>query len=101
MLWIVRSQSFPALGRMFMARLHRRALAFLGFWVRQAPCGTPRSARWSITLHYRIASLQAVDWCGTFDAPASTQRGDTPLARTALHAALQRSRSMTKYVTIT
>jgi hypothetical protein len=27
---------------MFMARPHRRALAFLGFWVRQAPCGTPR-----------------------------------------------------------
>ena len=25
-----------------MARPHRRALAFLGFWVRQAPCGTPR-----------------------------------------------------------
>ena len=42
MLWIVTSQSFPALGRMFMARPHRRALAFLGFWVQQAPCGTPR-----------------------------------------------------------
>jgi hypothetical protein len=42
MLWIVRSQSFPVLGRMFMARPHRRALAFLGFWVRQAPCDTPR-----------------------------------------------------------
>ena len=35
-------QDFPGLGRMFMARPHRRALAFLGFWVRQAPCGTPR-----------------------------------------------------------
>ena len=35
MLWIVRSQSFPGLGRMFMARPHRRALAFLGFWVRR------------------------------------------------------------------
>jgi hypothetical protein len=27
---------------MFMARPHRRALAFLGFWVRQAPHDTPR-----------------------------------------------------------
>jgi len=28
---------FPRHCRMFMARLHWRALAFLGFWVRQAP----------------------------------------------------------------
>jgi hypothetical protein len=34
--------SSPSLGWMFMARPHRRALAFLGFWVWQAPCGTPR-----------------------------------------------------------
>ena len=51
-----------------MARPHRRALAFLGFWVRQLLAAHRKSARWSISLHYRIASLQgriAVDWCGT------------------------------------
>jgi hypothetical protein len=59
MLWIVTSQSFPGpTGRMFMARPHRRALAFLGFWVRQLLAAHRESARWSISLQYRIASLQ-------------------------------------------
>jgi hypothetical protein len=30
------SATISRLGRMFMARPHRRALAFLGFWVQQA-----------------------------------------------------------------
>jgi hypothetical protein len=48
-----------------MARPHRRALAFLGFWVRQLLTTHRESPRWSISLHYRIASLQgriAVYW---------------------------------------
>ena len=35
MLLFARHSSFPGLGRMFMARPHRRALACLGFWVRR------------------------------------------------------------------
>ena len=55
---VVQADSFPGLGRMFMARPHRRALAFLGFWVRQLLAAHRELARWSISLHYRIASLQ-------------------------------------------
>ena len=32
---LVSANTIPRLGRMFMARLHRRALAFLGFWVQR------------------------------------------------------------------
>jgi hypothetical protein len=35
MVLFVRTAPVPRLGRMFMARLHRRALAFLGFWVQR------------------------------------------------------------------
>src|ERR1700722_3799664 len=43
MLGIVSSPSeFPALGRMFKGPPLWRVLAFLGFWVRQAPHDTPR-----------------------------------------------------------
>jgi hypothetical protein len=59
-----------------MARPHRRALAFLGFWVQQAPCGTPRIARGGqsacITESRRskrwIASIGAPRYGYTFDA---------------------------------
>jgi hypothetical protein len=48
-----------------MARPHRRALAFLGFWVRQLLAAHRESVRWSISLHYRIASLQGwIAWIG-------------------------------------
>ena len=55
-------QQFPRHCRMFMARLHRRALAFLGFWVRQAPRRTPRIVWRRGSLHYQIASHQG--WIG-------------------------------------
>jgi hypothetical protein len=68
MLMIVTSSVSPALAGCSRARPARRASSCLGlFWVRQAPCDHRESARWSISLHYRIASLQgriAVDWSG-------------------------------------
>jgi hypothetical protein len=48
----------PALGRMFMARPYRRALAFLGSGFGRLLAAHRKSARWPITLHYRLASLQ-------------------------------------------
>jgi hypothetical protein len=35
MVRIVKVHTISRLGRMFMARLHRRALAYLGFWVQR------------------------------------------------------------------
>ena len=64
----MRDRSVSRLGRMFMARPHRRALAFLGSGFGGSLRHTANRARWPISLHYRIASLQgriAVDWCGT------------------------------------
>ena len=56
-----RHSSFPGLGRMFMARPHRRALAFLGFWVRQAPRSARRIGTASAgSLPNGIASLQGL-----------------------------------------
>jgi hypothetical protein len=58
-----------------------------GFWVRQLLAAHRESARWSISLHYRIASLQgriAVDWCGTLGpagrGPHIVDRGASPHA---------------------
>ena len=59
--------------RMFMARPHRRALAFLGFWVRQLLAAHRESARWSISLHYRIASLQG--WIAEIFGTCVARRG--------------------------
>jgi hypothetical protein len=59
MLMIVSFISFPAPAGCSRARLlQRRASAFLGFWVRQLLAAHRESVRWSISLHYRIASLQ-------------------------------------------
>ena len=41
-----------------MARPHRRALAFLGSGFGRLLTTHRESARWSISLHYQIASLQ-------------------------------------------
>ena len=55
-----------------MARPHRRALAFLGFWVRQLLAAHRKSARWSISLHYQIASLQGwIAWIGVDELSAA------------------------------
>ncbi len=35
-------------------------LGISGFWLRQAPCGTPRSVRWSISLQHPSASIQGL-----------------------------------------
>jgi hypothetical protein len=58
-----------------MARPHRRALAFLGFWVRRLLTTQRESARWSISLHYRIASLQ-----GWIDVEPAVPCRDRPRA---------------------
>src|SRR6476469_8943274 len=50
---------------MFMARPHRRALAFLGFWVRQAPHGTPRIGAVVGQPARRNRVAPRGDWCGT------------------------------------
>jgi hypothetical protein len=63
MLWIA-DQSSSALGRMFIARLHRRALAFLGFWVRSAPCDTPRIGTVADHLASPNRVAPRVDRCG-------------------------------------
>jgi hypothetical protein len=60
-----------------MARPHRRALAFLGFWVRQLLAAHRESARWSISLHYRIASLQGQKlWIGVEPAVPGGEPAD-------------------------
>jgi hypothetical protein len=41
----LRVQIFLGLGRMFMAHLHRWALAFLGFWVGGLLLESPQAAR--------------------------------------------------------
>ena len=55
-------------GQLVMARPSPAGFGISGFWVRQAPTRhTANRARWSVILHYRIASLQgwiAVDQCG-------------------------------------
>ena len=61
-----------------MARPYRRALAFLGFWVRQLLAAHRELPRWLISLHYRIASLQGrIAWVGVEPA---CQGGDRPAA---------------------
>jgi hypothetical protein len=76
----VRSISFPA-----RPDVHgppsSAGFGISGFWVRQLLTTHRESARWSISLHYRIASLQgwiATAWLNASlrsqSAPASTRR---------------------------
>jgi len=66
----------PAFGQDVHGPPHRRALAFLGFWVQQAPQTTHReSPRWSITLHDGIASGEEPKMRAALTAAAGRYEG--------------------------